>query len=64
MFGVSIGPFFDISTAPLYVKEDRKTKFVLGNHELIIEKKSIHNCKAILILIIILSLIIKLFADK
>ncbi|XP_015110557.1 transmembrane protein 39A [Diachasma alloeum] len=36
MFGVSIGPFFDISTAPLYVKEDRKTKFLLD--------KPLHNC--------------------
>ncbi|XP_015512102.1 transmembrane protein 39A isoform X1 [Neodiprion pinetum] len=36
MFGVSIGPFFDISTAPLYIKEDRKTKFVLD--------KPLHNC--------------------
>lgn len=31
MFGVSIGPFFDISTSPLYMKEDKKTKFLLGN---------------------------------
>lgn len=30
MFGVHIGPFFDTSTAPLYIKEDRKTKFFLG----------------------------------
>ncbi|XP_063993463.1 transmembrane protein 39A [Diachasmimorpha longicaudata] len=36
MFGLSIGPFFDISTAPLYVKEDRKTKFLLD--------KPLHNC--------------------
>lgn len=37
MFGASIGPFFDISAAPLYVKEDRKTKFLLGKiHKLII----------------------------
>ncbi|XP_001605402.1 transmembrane protein 39A [Nasonia vitripennis] len=36
MFGASIGPFFDISTAPLYVKEDRKTKFLLD--------KPLHNC--------------------
>lgn len=36
MFGVSVGPFFDISTAPLYVKEDRKTKFLL--------EKPLHNC--------------------
>ncbi|XP_015604761.1 transmembrane protein 39A isoform X2 [Cephus cinctus] len=36
MFGVSIGPFFDISTVPLYVKEDRKTKFLLD--------KPLHNC--------------------
>ncbi|KAK0163347.1 hypothetical protein PV327_007038 [Microctonus hyperodae] len=36
MFGVSIGPFFDISTSPLYVKEDKKTKFLL--------EKPLHNC--------------------
>ncbi|XP_034940123.1 transmembrane protein 39A [Chelonus insularis] len=36
MFGVNIGPFFDITTAPLYVKEDRKTKFLLD--------KPLHNC--------------------
>ena len=32
MFGITIRPFFDISTAPLYVKEDRKTKFLIGNY--------------------------------
>ncbi|XP_058806839.1 transmembrane protein 39A [Phymastichus coffea] len=36
MFGVHIGPFFDTSTAPLYIKEDRKTKFILD--------KPLHNC--------------------
>ncbi|XP_012255913.2 transmembrane protein 39A isoform X2 [Athalia rosae] len=36
MFGVSIGPFFDISTTPLYIKEDRKTKYLLD--------KPLHNC--------------------
>ncbi|KAJ8675443.1 hypothetical protein QAD02_011229 [Eretmocerus hayati] len=36
MFGASVGPFFDISTAPVYIKEDRKTKFLLD--------KPLHNC--------------------
>ncbi|XP_014297600.1 transmembrane protein 39A isoform X1 [Microplitis demolitor] len=36
MFGVSIDPFFDITSAPLYIKEDRKTKFLLD--------KPLHNC--------------------
>ncbi|XP_014208649.1 transmembrane protein 39A [Copidosoma floridanum] len=36
MFGFSIRPFFDISSPPLYVKEDRKTKFLLD--------KPLHNC--------------------
>ncbi|KAG7209468.1 hypothetical protein KM043_015557 [Ampulex compressa] len=36
MFGVSVAPFFDISTAPLYSKEDKKTKFILD--------KPLHNC--------------------
>ncbi|KAG8040370.1 hypothetical protein G9C98_000941 [Cotesia typhae] len=36
MFGMSIDPFFDITSPPLYVKEDRKTKFLLD--------KPLHNC--------------------
>lgn len=34
MFGMSIDPFFDITSPPLYVKEDRKTKFLLGNEKI------------------------------
>ncbi|XP_033216276.1 transmembrane protein 39A isoform X2 [Belonocnema kinseyi] len=36
MFGVSIGPFFDISTTHSYVKDDRKTKYLLD--------RPLHNC--------------------
>ncbi|XP_053972657.1 transmembrane protein 39A isoform X2 [Hylaeus anthracinus] len=36
MFGVSVVPFFDISPAPLYNKDEKKTKFLLD--------KPLHNC--------------------
>lgn len=36
MFGVSAGPFFDISTASLYNKDEKKTKFLMD--------KPLHNC--------------------
>ncbi|XP_078043036.1 transmembrane protein 39A isoform X2 [Augochlora pura] len=36
MFGMSAAPFFDISTAPIYSKDDKKTKYPLD--------KPLHNC--------------------
>ncbi|XP_066594836.1 transmembrane protein 39A [Prorops nasuta] len=36
MFGMSVGPFFDVSTTSLHLKEDKKTRFILD--------KPLHNC--------------------
>lgn len=36
IFGTDIEPFFDASTAPVYIKEDKKTKYILD--------KPMHNC--------------------
>lgn len=30
MFGISAAPFFDISAIPLYSKDEKKTKFLIG----------------------------------
>lgn len=30
MFGISAAPFFDISAIPLYGKDEKKTKFLMG----------------------------------
>ncbi|XP_014227914.1 transmembrane protein 39A [Trichogramma pretiosum] len=38
MFGISIEPFFDLSTVQVYLKEDKKTKFYLD--------KPMHNCSS------------------
>ena len=36
MFGLSVAPFFDVSTAPLYSKDEKKAKYLID--------KPLHNC--------------------